>query len=163
VLKGGGGILEFAGTNNYTGSTTVTNGTLEIDGINAGSGITVDGGTLAGIGVIQSPVTISALGTLSPGTNGIGTLSVAGNVSLSGTTSLDLDKTAGVLSNDVLTNVTTLALGGALQLNLTGDPLAAGDSFNVFSAGSITGSFTSITPAPGAGLQWDTTQLAMAF
>jgi autotransporter-associated beta strand protein len=159
VIKGGSAILEFAGTNNYTGATSVTNGTLEIDGISAGSGVTVDGGTLAGIGVIQAPVTINALGTLSPGTNGIGALSVAGNVTLAGTTSLDLDKTAGVLSNDVLTNVTTLALGGSLQLQLTGDPLAAGDSFNVFSAGSITGSFTSITPAPGAGLQWDTTQL----
>jgi len=160
VIKGGSAILEFAGTNNYTGATSVTNGTLEIDGITAGSGVTVDGGTLAGIGVIQAPVTINALGTLSPGTNGIGTLSAAGNVTLAGTTALDLDKTAGVLSNDVLTNVTTLALGGALQLNLTGDPLTVGDSFNVFSAGSITGAFTSITPAPGAGLQWDTTQLA---
>jgi len=161
ITSGGGAILELAGTNNYTGATTVTNGTLEIDGINAGSGVTVDGGALAGVGVIQAPVTISALGTLSPGTNGIGTLSVAGNVTLSGATAMDLDKTAGVLSNDVLTNVTSLSLGGSLQLNVTGDTaLAAGDSFNLFSAGSITGSFANITPAtPGAGLQWNTTQL----
>ena len=162
ITKGGAAIVEFAGTNNYTGATTVTNGTLEIDGISAGSSVTVEGGTLAGIGVIQAPVTVDALGTLSPGTNGIGALSVAGNVALSGTTAMDLDKTAGVLSNDVLTNVATLTLGGTLQLNVTGDTaLAAGDSFSLFSAGSITGSFASITPpAPGAGLQWDTTQLS---
>jgi hypothetical protein len=59
-----------------------------------------------------------------------------------------------------VTNITTLALGGTLQLNLNGDPLVAGDSFKLFSFASASGAFTSISPAnPAVGLQWDTSHL----
>ena len=42
--------------------------------------------------------------------------------------------------------------------NLAGT-LVAGDSFKVFNAASYNGTFSSITPSPGAGLAWDATGL----
>jgi hypothetical protein len=45
-------------------------------------------------------------------------------------------------------------------VNISGSPLASGNSFQVFSAASYTGSFASLTPGtPGPGLAWDTSQL----
>jgi len=49
-------------------------------------------------------------------------------------------------------------------VNISGAPLAAGNSFQIFSAASYNGSFANITPAtPGAGLAWDTSQLNIGF
>jgi hypothetical protein len=45
-------------------------------------------------------------------------------------------------------------------VNISGAPLAAGNSFQIFNAGALNGTFASIIPAtPGPGLAWDTTQL----
>ena len=54
-----------------------------------------------------------------------------------------------------------ITYGGTLNLaNISGAPLAAGDSFQVFTAATYSGSFANITPAtPGAGLTWDLSQL----
>jgi len=43
--------------------------------------------------------------------------------------------------------------------NVSGAPFAAGNSFQLFSAPSLTGSFTISPATPGPGLAWDTTQL----
>ncbi len=158
----GGSTLVLPAVNTYSGATAVTNGTLEVDGVVAGSGVDVSGGTLSGNGSISVPVTIEAGGVLSPGVGGSGALTLGGNLTLTGTTLMHLDKTAGVLTNNVITNLSTVTLGGTLQLNITGDTaLAAGDSFMLFSAKPSSGTFASLVPpTPGAGLQWDTTQLA---
>ena len=52
----GGGTLALTATNTYTGTTTVTAGTLEVDGaILSSSGVTVDSGaTLAGSGAVPA-------------------------------------------------------------------------------------------------------------
>ncbi|MGH7953787.1 MAG: autotransporter-associated beta strand repeat-containing protein, partial [Limisphaerales bacterium] len=169
VLDGSGNLIKIAdstlvlsATNTYSGATVVSNGTVQVDGSIAGSGVDVEGGTLAGTGSITAPVVINTGGALSPGDNSIGVLSIANTLTLSGTNMMDLDKTSGVLTSDLITNVTALTLGGMLQLNVTGDTaLAVGDSFTLFSAGSITGSFSGIIPAvPGDGLQWDTSELS---
>ena len=138
-------------------------GNLFVESLNAGTNsVTVSGGILGGIGLIAGPVTVSSGGTLFPGDVNtlFGVLAISNRVVLSGTCSNNLDKTAGVFSSGVITNITALTIGGALQLNLTGDPLVAGDSFKLFSFGSATGAFTTITPGqPADGLQWDTSHL----
>jgi autotransporter-associated beta strand protein len=128
------------------------------------------GQTLGGIGQIAGKLTVGVGATLAPagtnttigittGQNATGTISATGNIALNGTTVIKLN---GNGVNDAVTSTTgSIALGGTLSLqNVSGSPLAAGNSFQVFNASSITGSFASITPAtPGAGLAWDTSQL----
>lgn len=74
LTKTGLGILTLTGNNNYTGTTTISAGTLlvaNVSGSGTGSGaVTVNGGALGGSGTIApsggNNVTISS-GTLSPG------------------------------------------------------------------------------------------------
>lgn len=166
LIKIGSGAMVMAGPfNAYSGATVVSNGTLYVDGsysdITTGS-FTVQGGTLGGTGAITAPVTINLGGALAPGSVGmpIGTLTIGNAVTLSGTTRMDVEKAAGAIANDFLFGVSTLQLGGTLQLNLTGEPLVVGDAFTLFNFNNASGSFSSITPAtPGPGLVWNTSSL----
>jgi len=158
LTKLGPGSLSLTTANTYTGATIVSNGLLRVDGsLAAGSSVTVSGGTLGGSGSVNGPVSVLVAGKLAPSIS-IGTLNINNTLSLAGTTMIELDKAAGQTSDKVL-GVTTLTEGGALQVANIGGPLAAGDSFPVFSASTYTGSFASVTPAPGAGLAWDTEKL----
>jgi hypothetical protein len=129
-----------------------------------------NGQTLAGIGQIAGKLTVPTGATLSPagtnttigittGQNATGTVSATGNITLGGTTVIKLN---GNGTNDALTSTTgSIGCGGTLNLvNINGTALAAGDSFQIFNAGTISGSFSSIVPStPGSGLAWKTTQL----
>jgi len=117
VVVQGAGTVEFnrAAGNTYEGITTVTSGTLLVNntsgsgtGIGAGKVVTVQtGGTLGGIGIVSNATTIAAGGVLMPGTNGVGTLTFGGNVTVQGT----LRATC-----DVNGSTTRAAVGGALDL-----------------------------------------------
>lgn len=152
------GAVILAATNNYSGTTTVAGGALLVDGvIQSTASVTVSAGKLGGLGAIRGPVTIQAGGTLSPGdlATPLGTLSISNSLSLAGTTAMDLNKSGATLTSDLVTNISTLSISGTLQVNMTGDPLAAGDSFKLLSFTSASGSFASVVPAtPGPGLKW---------
>lgn len=77
LTKAGEGSWILSGTNTYTGATTVSAGTLVVDGSASGSAFTVDGGILSGSGTVGA-LTIASGGTLAPG-NSPGTLTVDGN------------------------------------------------------------------------------------
>ncbi|WP_163434508.1 hypothetical protein, partial [Escherichia coli] len=65
----------------YTGPTTVSGGTLSVNGSIASSSLlSVNGGTIGGTGTL--PTTQITGGTLAPG-NSIGTITVQGNLALS--------------------------------------------------------------------------------
>lgn len=78
----------FSGTNQYSGSTTISGGALFINsnGNNATNIINVNaGGQLSGTGVVYL-VTVAAKGILQAGgTNGIGTLNISNNVTFAAT------------------------------------------------------------------------------
>lgn len=127
------------------------------------------GQTLAGVGAINGSLVVSAGATVSPGgtnttlgittgSNPIGTLAASDNVTLNGTTVIKLN---GSGTNDVIQAAATIHYGGTLNLvNISAGPLAAGDSFPIFSAAVHSGVFAGISPStPGAGLAWDTNQL----
>jgi hypothetical protein len=166
-----------------TGNGSISHSSLIFFGGNNSSSIHVDvsgrvdqtltlaaGQTLAGIGAVNGSLVVSPGATVSPsGTNttiGItagssptGTLAAANNVTLSGTTIIKLN---GSGTNDAIQAGASLACGGTLDLeNTSGTPLAAGDTFQIFNAADISGSFAQIIPTtPGAGLAWDTNQLS---
>ena len=85
VVKSGAGILTLSNASNtYTGTTTVSAGTLLINGDTSGSLVNVTGGTLGGTGPVGGITATN--GTVAPG-NGAGLLTSAGNVTFNtGTT-----------------------------------------------------------------------------
>jgi autotransporter-associated beta strand protein len=79
ISKAGNGTLTVSGVNNYTGTTLVNSGTLQVTGSLAGAGtMTVaNGGALAGTGSVGK-TTIQSGGVISAGSNGnIGSLSLS--------------------------------------------------------------------------------------
>jgi autotransporter-associated beta strand protein len=167
ALTGNGSIsgssLIFFGGN----SSTVTH--IDVSGRLDDTLTLADGQTLEGIGGINGNLVVSTDAILSPGgtnttigittgSNPVGTLAASGGVTLDGTTIIKLDGS----TNDVVEAATNITYGGTLNLvNISGSPLATGNSFPVFNAASYSGSFATITPAtPGPGLAWDTSQLS---
>ncbi len=166
LVKIGSGAVTLNGTHTYTGTTTISNGTVFVDGSHTGGGaVTVRGGTLGGVGALSGPVTIAAGGTLAPGnlTSPFSILQMDNNLILEGTNAMDVAKTGGVIGGDLIIFIADLSYGGTLQLNLSGEPLAAGDVLNLYAFNSASGSFARIIPAtPGPGLVWDTSGLVGA-
>jgi autotransporter-associated beta strand protein len=158
VTKTGSGMLTLGGVNSYSGPTTVSNGTLQVNG-NVGTGaLSVYGGTLGGNGTIAGPVTISSGGTLAPG-NSTGLLTVNNTLTLNGTTVIELNKS--IPTNDVVSGLSTVNYAGTLTVNNLGGTLTGGDSFKIFDATNYNGAFTTFNlPALGTNLVWNTSTLS---
>jgi autotransporter-associated beta strand protein len=159
LIKTGPGTMVLTGNNQYQNTTTVSGGTLLVNntsGSGTGSGgVTVQGGgTLGGTGTISGAIYVASDGILSPGANGIGTLTV-GTLALGGTTIMELN-TSGSPSNDLVVASGTLTYGGTIIVTNLGPALAAGDSFTLFSpVGS--GDFDNVVlPVLSGGLGWVT-------
>ena len=86
LTKAGGGTLDLKADNTYTGSTTLSSGTLLVDGHQGGSAVAIaSGATLGGIGTVGS---IGATGgTVKPGNPAPGILTDAGNLAFAADTS----------------------------------------------------------------------------
>jgi autotransporter-associated beta strand protein len=148
-----GGTLVLSATNTYTDATTVSNGVLLVNGLIGGTGVTVAGGALGGTGIIQSPVTVQTGGTLFTSKTGLGTLNITNSLTFqTGSTNFVKVNAAASTSDSVLGFASATYAGSLVVSNLSGT-LTNGQSFQILSAGG-TGSFASITPAPGGGLNW---------
>jgi hypothetical protein len=86
----------------------------------------------------------------------VGPLSVSGDLRLRGATELDINKTGGNLSADLLTVSGTADLGGTLNVTLSGDAaLTAGDSFTLLNLPTVLNAFTTVNLPPlDSGLAW---------
>lgn len=179
LTKLSAGTLALIATNSYNGSTTVSGGTLALIGassVSNSSGIIISNGaildvsgrtdgkltlvsgqTLSGSGTVNGQLQVSAGATVAPGP-GLGVLTVNGNTTLSGITSMELSQTAG--TNDVLKVNGTLTYGGTLALTNLSGTLANGTKFKLFNAVAYTGVFTNLTPViPAVNLAWSTNSL----
>jgi autotransporter-associated beta strand protein len=166
LTKSGAGIMAISGAWTNTGTTTISAGTLQVDGSLGTNTVSVaNTATLAGVGVVNGMTTVSSGGTLAPGDAGIGTLFFSSSLTLSSgsKTLLELSKNGGVLSNDLVSVTGALAAGGTLMVtNIGTNALAAGDSFDLLNAGTFSGNFSSKSlPVLATNLAWDTTQLAI--
>ena len=160
LVKNGTANEMLAGACTYRGPTTVNGGTLLVNGSLGTNLVTVNGGRFGGTGVIGGPVIIQGGGTLAPGNNGIGTLTVNNALTLNGNCSIELNRDAQ--TNDVIGGLSSVTFSGTLNVaNLSGT-LAAGDSFQIFSATNYGGNFVTLNLPPlGTGLAWNTTNLTV--
>ena len=128
--------------------------TLTLNSVNTYTGqTTVNGGALAGNGTITGAVTVNSGGTLSPGSGGIGTLTINNNLVLNtGSTSV-FEANGSTLANDVLAVGGSVTYGGVLNIVPSGT-FTAGQTFTLFSGAGVTSAsnFGSILGSPGSGL-----------
>jgi fibronectin-binding autotransporter adhesin len=122
LTKNGSGTLILTGTNSYAGPTTVGVGTLQINGNqSAATGVTsvLTGATLGGSGIIGGDVTVADGATLAPG-NGIGTLTINGNLTLAAASQVNYElgaaNTVGGPLNDLTVVRGNLTLDGTLNV-----------------------------------------------
>jgi autotransporter-associated beta strand protein len=160
VTKEETGTWILGGNNTYTGPTVVSDGTLLVNGSISGGTVTVNAGSLGGVGTISVPVTVNGSGTLAPGV-GIGKLTVQNTLTLLGRTVMQVSRSGASVTNDQVAGITTLNLGGDLEVNVVGT-LTGGEVFKLFTAATITGGFANVyLPDLTAPLGWDTTRLAV--
>jgi autotransporter-associated beta strand protein len=151
--KLGPGTLLLTATNTFAGITTVSGGTLWVNGWIGADGINVASGTLGGIGVIAGPVTVQSGSMLAPG-NPLGTLTISNSLALQPGSTTFVEVNASTLGHDTVKGVSALSYGGTLMLsNLAGAP-APGQSFPIFNSTSASGNFSSLTPQLSGGLRW---------
>jgi autotransporter-associated beta strand protein len=145
ITKNGLGLMQIAGVNTYTGTTTINAGTLRISGagsLNSGnysSAITNNGvlefnstanQTLGGI--------ISGTGSLTKNT-GTGTLTLSGNNTFTGTTTINAGKIALTGSN-----ATSIVINSGASLTSSGSTTG---SLNLNAGSSI--ALNGVTPSSG--------------
>jgi hypothetical protein len=168
ALTGNGSISDS--TLIFFGGTNADVAHVDVSGRTDQTFTLASGQTLAGIGGINGSLVVSSGATISPagtnttigittGANSVGAIGASSSIALDGTTVIKLD---GSGTNDQVESAAGITYGGTLSLlNISGSPLAAGNSFQIFSAPSYSGSFAGITPStPGSGLAWDTSQLS---
>ncbi|MGC4075159.1 MAG: autotransporter-associated beta strand repeat-containing protein [Nibricoccus sp.] len=160
LTKVGAGVLTLTGSHAFTGTTTVWDGALRVDGQLMQSPVTIWGGTwggpraggatggrLAGTGTVSQPVTIAYRGSITPGTgmNNAGTLTLAGGATTqsASTFAFDLsdDPTGLTKANDRLAITGNLTLSGdtTIFINLLDPQLSAGTYTLVTYTGTLTG------------------------
>lgn len=138
------GIIEISdGAKFYSRSVTQTDGALLLNQARMKGDTNVLGGLLAGAGRIQGDVVVGQNAFFDVGTpQGNGLFDVSGNLDLLGTTIIDITSSSNF---DQVAVRDTLTLGGTLSINFdeSFNPLE-GQSFTLFDAASINGSFADV-------------------
>src|SRR6056300_563735 len=137
--KSGTGTLDLGGANTYTGTTTITAGTLQVTGTLSNSTNVINSGiydvdttdtinSLSGTGAVQiaSGVTLTTGDTVDYKISGI--ISGDGNLTKAGSGSLTLSNNSNSYTGDTTVNVGTLKVttNNALGTNAAGTTVASG-------------------------------------
>jgi autotransporter-associated beta strand protein len=180
----GEGVLTLTNVHTYTGPTTIESGTLalagngslagstnicisldalfDVSGRGSGGMTLASGQTLGGNGAVKGNISIGSGATLAPG-NSIGALTFSNALTLAAGSTNVFEVNSRPARHDQVNVLGNLVLGGTLIVtNIGGNPFAAGDSFQLFNAPSLSGTFGSLVlPPPGANLAWDTNGFAL--
>jgi autotransporter-associated beta strand protein len=148
-----GGNLLNNGVNEDGGVTKNGNGSLYLNGINTYTNVTtVAAGNLGGTGTIAGRVVVNSGAGLAPG-NGIGSLTVNGNIMLNANSTNTFTVNGTTPANTAVVAGATVNYGGVLKIVPTGT-FTAGQQFQLFSGTGATNlsNFSSIAGSPGSGL-----------
>ena len=142
LTKGGGGTLVLSNTNTYTGATSVTDGTLIINGNISTSSLTTvkPGATLGGSGTVGKAVINGTLAVGNSHALGLGTLSLVGDTQLDANSNVSLNNSIALSTHTLTlpgTHATTLAgsISGSGALVKHGGSDLTLSGFNAFSGG----------------------------
>ena len=141
LVKTGSGTLTLTASNTYGATTTVSNGTLVVNGDNSTSITTVNRGTLGGRGAFNGPVMLDAGTTLAPGASvgSVGTLTINSDLSIGGNVAIEVNKSLSPSSDLVVVSGGLTKTGtGTLTVANLGPALAVGDKLTLFSQPWIT-------------------------
>ena len=147
LTKSGDGMLTLAGSNTYTGVTTIQSGRLVVNGSIAGNAQVDNAGTLSGNGTIHGD--LDNYGTLAAG-NSIGHLTTTGNANFqSGSTiEVEIRPSANPVAgsdNDLVTADTATIDGGTVSVKGASGSYTEGAKYTFLQTGSgLSGTFTSI-------------------
>ncbi|MBO2930644.1 autotransporter-associated beta strand repeat-containing protein, partial [Pseudomonas otitidis] len=168
LTKTGASNLTLSGSNTNSGTTTVSAGTLVVDGSTNSATTVASGATLAGSGTLGGDVTVQSGGTLSPGGAGVATLTVNGNLTLASGSTLALDingTTAGTGYDRVVVNGAVDVSGSTLAVT-HGYAAGSGDSYTVIvndAADAVTGTFSGVTEGSKFNAAGNGTELTTSY
>ncbi|MCA9016085.1 MAG: cadherin domain-containing protein, partial [Planctomycetaceae bacterium] len=148
LTKTGAGEFILSGNSSFTGSTTVQDGSLKVEGSLKTSEVTVSSGAvLAGSGSIDAPVTVSNGGVLAPGSSP-GFIST-GDLTLDAGSTLDIeiDGTIAGLEYDQIQVTGTVDLTGSTLNLISAFTASAGNEFLLIDnddVDAVTGEFSGL-------------------
>lgn len=145
LIKEGAGRLNLTGTHTYSGATTVSAGRLAVNGSLASSIVSVqNGASLGGTGTIGGLLAASS-STIAPG-NSIGTLTVAGNATLSAGSIYEVEVNAAGQSDRLVVTGTATISGAQLRVLAENGTYQPSTTYGILTAtGGITGTFASVS------------------
>lgn len=151
VSGSGSTLTTTANINQGAGATTVLDhagAKLATTGV---STVNLGGGTLSGIGTVQSAGVNNTAANISPGltTGTVGTLTITGAYSQSGTGRFTVDVVGPPGTKDLLAVSGAAGLGGILDVTTTGFTPTTGETFTILTSAAVTGTYATVNQAGG--------------
>lgn len=156
VTVANGALMNLTGT--VGGSVIVSSGgTLYVTG--SVGGLVVNSGTLKGTGTITGNSSLANNSETNPGSSAIGTLNFKGNLTMASEAFLNM-QISGTASADKIAVTGAFTCNGILNISILSGIPSIGSSYQIISAGSITGTFTTINlPELESNQEWDLSEL----
>lgn len=148
VNQTGSGRTNMTGASTYGGPTTISAGTLAVNGSIVSAVTVQSGGTLGGNGTVGA-TTIASGGNIAPG-NSIGTLHVTGAFSANAGSTYQLEVNPNSNASDLILVNGTATIASGAKINVTANPAGTyqvGSHYTILTAsGGVTGSYDTPTP-----------------
>jgi autotransporter-associated beta strand protein len=154
LIKIGTGNTALGGANSYSGTTTVSAGTLLVNGVHTGGGAytVASGAKLGGIGSIASSVAVSAGGILGPGAS-VGTLTVD-SANIDGKLQIEFDGDVDTIDKLAVTGALDIT-GSTVDFDNVGVGSLSGGPHIFASYSSLLGTFTVVDLPSGYSINYN--------